>query len=70
MDYLQLGKTAITAVVGFIGEIDVNSLPLNPEEVSFEALQCDYYHQVSVCHPQIGDILKVAVCVNLQKTGS
>ncbi|KAL9971348.1 hypothetical protein ACROYT_G023861 [Oculina patagonica] len=29
----RLGKIAITPVIGFIGEIDVNSLELNPEEV-------------------------------------
>ncbi|XP_078374177.1 mitochondrial coenzyme A diphosphatase NUDT8-like isoform X2 [Oculina patagonica] len=30
----RLGKIAITPVIGFIGEIDVNSLELNPEEVA------------------------------------
>lgn len=30
----RAGKTAVTAVVGFVGEIDVNSLEMNHEEVS------------------------------------
>lgn len=30
----RAGKTAVTAVVGFVGEIDVKSLQLNHEEVS------------------------------------
>lgn len=29
----RLGKVAITPVIGFVGEIDVDSLELNPEEV-------------------------------------
>jgi len=34
--FQQLGKVAITPVIGFIGEIDVNSLELNPEEVRIQ----------------------------------
>jgi len=66
----KLGKTAITAVTGFIGELDVNSLKLNHEEVdsvftlSLDHL-CSAENQRYTKHKHLGvSILKRPVFIN------